>query len=68
MNESSLEKTIEGQFRQKAEHRRCLAGLSFEEKLKRLVKLQAIAYTIGRQVGRKPRKPWGVKRLSLTSV
>ncbi len=60
MSEDPFILTTEGQFRHKAERRRELAKLPIEEKLKRLVKLQAIAYTIGQQVGRQPRKPWGV--------
>lgn len=59
MSNDRLILTVERQFQQKAEHRRELAQLPFEEKLKRLVKLQARAYVIGSQAGRKPYSPWG---------
>jgi len=61
MSADSLIITTKEQFRQKAERRRDLAKLPIEEKLKKLVKLQAIAFTIGRQAGREPRKPWGMR-------
>lgn len=47
------------QLRKKAERRKELAKLPFEEKLKRLVKLQKVAYSVSSQVGRKKRRPWG---------
>lgn len=49
------------QFKQKSQRRKDLANLSIEKKLKRLIILQKIAYTIGKVVGRKCRKPWGMK-------
>ncbi|MBA3993623.1 MAG: hypothetical protein C0469_08855 [Cyanobacteria bacterium DS2.3.42] len=50
------------QLRKKAERRRELANLPIEEKLKRLVKLQKVAYSVGMQAGRHPRKPWGTQK------
>ncbi|HEY9787852.1 MAG TPA: hypothetical protein V6D17_20865 [Candidatus Obscuribacterales bacterium] len=49
------------QFRKKASRRRDLAKLPIEEKLRRLVKLQAVAYTIGQRAGRDCHPPWGKK-------
>ena len=59
MNENRLTIDNQDQFRKKAERRRELAALPIEEKLKRLVKLQCIAYSIGKQSGRPARAPWG---------
>jgi hypothetical protein len=61
MNTDRLISTSEEQFLKKASRRRELAKLPIEEKLKRLVKLQGVAYTIGRQAGRQTRRPWGTK-------
>jgi len=36
-----------------------VAKLPIEERLKRLVKLQKVAYSVGFQVGRGKRRPWG---------
>lgn len=62
MSADPLDTPNQDQFRKKAERRRALAKLSIEEKLKRLVQLQRVAYTIGLQSGRKPRKPWGTTK------
>ncbi len=52
-------------FNQKAARRKDLAALPIEQKLTRLVTLQKIAYTIGRQVGREPQhRPWTIKTQS----
>lgn len=66
MNQDRLIISNQEQFRQKAERRRELARLPVEEKLKRLIKLQAIAYNVGRQAGRQPRHPWGNEAKRLT--
>ncbi|MBA3856000.1 MAG: hypothetical protein C0507_03730 [Cyanobacteria bacterium PR.3.49] len=54
--------TSDNQFLKKAEHRRFLANLPIEEKLRRLVKLQGIAYAIGKSAGRTVRAPWGKQK------
>ncbi len=61
MNTNNVPASQQEVFRQKALRRRDLAALPIEEKLVRLIRLQKIAYTIGRQVGREPRRPWSVK-------
>lgn len=51
--------TIEELFRKKESRRRALAiGMSFEDKLQAVVKLQNIATSMGRSAGRETRKPW----------
>lgn len=62
MNLDQQSLSNEEQFLKKLEHRRKLAKLPIEEKLKKLVKLQSLAYTIGTQQGRAPRKPWGLAK------
>ena len=48
-------------FAKKEERRRELAEMPIEEKLQAVVKLQQIATTIGRNVGRDTRKPWVIR-------
>lgn len=50
----------EAVFRAKAERRRQLAELPFDEKIEIVVKLQQIAYELTTASGRPARKPWGV--------
>ncbi len=47
-------------FRAKAERRRQLAELPFDEKVEIVVKLQQIAYELTAASGRPARKPWAV--------
>jgi hypothetical protein len=61
MNMKHVPASQEEVYRQKAARRRELASLPIEEKLKRLVRLQQIAYTVARQVGRECRRPWTIK-------
>lgn len=61
MNMKYVPVSQESAYRQKAARRRELASLPIESKLKRLVKLQQVAYTIARQVGRESRRPWTIK-------
>lgn len=56
---NEMNSAIEEQFLKKKERRRQLAQLPIEEKLKKLVKLQSMAYAVGRDRGRNARKPWG---------
>lgn len=49
-------------FAKKEARRRELAELPMEEKLQAVVKLQQIATTIGRNVGRETRKPWVIRQ------
>lgn len=59
MNPNETNSAIDEQFLKKKERRRQLAQLPIEEKLKKLVKLQSMAYAVGRDRGRNARKPWG---------
>jgi hypothetical protein len=47
----------------KAELRRQLTNLPYEEKLRRIVKLQKRAYVLANSAGRKKARPWGSEKL-----
>ncbi len=63
MSINPIEVSKEELFRQKRSRRQDLAKLSIEEKIKVLIKLQHLASSIGRQTGRKHRKPWDVQAI-----
>lgn len=46
-------------FARKAARRRSQASLPIEQKLKRLVKLQEMAFLAAKKAGRPAKKPWG---------
>jgi hypothetical protein len=54
---------INSQFARKAELRRQLTNLPYEEKLRRIVKLQKRAYVLANSAGRKIARPWGSGKL-----
>ncbi len=50
--------TLDRLFRGKEDHRRTLAALPIEDKVRIIVQLQEIAAEIARAAGRTPREPW----------